>query len=59
MPACDSAALWSAHFDNAAVPPTLVRVADVITVEPEYIYARWANGQLPAELGGDGEKGDD
>lgn len=39
------------HFDCAAVPPALVEAADVITVEPEYTYARWADGQLPAELG--------
>ena len=40
-----------AHFEGNAVPPGLVRVVDVITVEPEYTYARWACGRLPAEIG--------
>ncbi|MFF0499114.1 hypothetical protein ACFYU5_22115 [Nocardia aobensis] len=33
-----------AHFDDGAVPTKLLRIADVITVEPEYTYARigWA-----------------
>ncbi|MBO0856016.1 MAG: hypothetical protein J2P18_19875 [Nocardia sp.] len=41
------------HFDGGVVPWRLVEVADVITVEPEYTYARWASGQLPSEVGGD------
>ncbi len=33
-----------AHFDGAVVPSMVVRIADVITVEPECTYARigWA-----------------
>ncbi|WP_228535084.1 hypothetical protein [Nocardia sp. BSTN01] len=33
-----------AHFDDGVVPTKLLRIADVITVEPEYTYARigWA-----------------
>lgn len=30
------------HFDGATVPDDLVQVADVITVDPEETYARWA-----------------
>ncbi|MBF6446059.1 MULTISPECIES: hypothetical protein [Nocardia] len=41
------------HFEGGVVPAKLVEVADVITVEPEYTYARWASGELPAEIGGD------
>ncbi|MDR7167927.1 nucleotide-binding universal stress UspA family protein [Nocardia kruczakiae] len=29
-----------AHFDDAVVPRTLLRIAEVITVEPECTYAR-------------------
>lgn len=39
-----------AHFEGGVIPPGLVRVADVITVEPECTYARWASGELPAEI---------
>lgn len=35
----------AAHFDGG-VPDRLVAVADVITVEPENTYARWAFEQL-------------
>lgn len=34
------------HFEGAAVPDDLVKVADVITVEPEETHARWAIPQL-------------
>ncbi|MEU6558097.1 hypothetical protein [Nocardia nova] len=39
------------HFDGRSVPAVLVGIVDVIIVEPEYTYARWASGELPAELG--------
>ncbi|WP_245547108.1 hypothetical protein [Nocardia brevicatena] len=39
------------HFDGI-VPRTLVSIADVITVNPAYTYARWSNGCLPAEVDG-------
>ncbi|MFD7844188.1 hypothetical protein ACFV4K_14785 [Nocardia sp. NPDC059764] len=39
------------HFDGAEVPPGLVQVADVVTVDDERTYARWSTGQLP-ELNG-------
>lgn len=42
----------TAHFDGAVVPSTLVRVADVITVEPECTYARCASGRPAPECGG-------
>ncbi|MEC3919300.1 hypothetical protein [Nocardia sp. CDC160] len=35
------------HFDRHEVPPELVQVADVITVDPETTYARRATGELP------------
>ncbi len=37
----------TAHFDGEAVPSKLIRVVDVITVEPEYTYSRQAT-RLPA-----------
>lgn len=37
------------HFDGI-VPRTLVSIADVITANPIYTYARWSTGQLPAEV---------
>ncbi|WP_040839799.1 hypothetical protein [Nocardia brevicatena] len=39
------------HFDGI-VPRTLVSIADVVTVNPAYTYARWSTGQLPAEVDG-------
>ncbi|WP_067565845.1 hypothetical protein [Nocardia acidivorans] len=39
------------HFDGREIPPELVQVVDVITVEPESTYARTSTGQLP-ELNG-------
>ncbi|GAB2710479.1 hypothetical protein [Nocardia thraciensis] len=41
------------HFEAREVPADLVSVVDVITVDPEHTYARWANGELP-RLGGYG-----
>ncbi len=38
------------HFDGGSVPATPAGIVDVITVE-QHIYARWASGELPAELG--------
>ncbi|QLY31256.1 hypothetical protein [Nocardia huaxiensis] len=37
------------HF-GGDIPEALVRVADVITVQPERTYARWSAGQLPEEM---------
>ena len=39
-----------AHLNGRVVPTELVRVVDVITVEPECTYARWASGWLPDEI---------
>ncbi|QLY32164.1 hypothetical protein [Nocardia huaxiensis] len=38
-----------AHF-GGRIPEELVRVVDVITVEPQRTYARWSAGQLPDEM---------
>ncbi|WP_245663208.1 hypothetical protein [Nocardia inohanensis] len=37
----------AAHFDGGTVPADLVRVADVVTVDTEETYARYATGQVP------------
>ncbi|MGW4120763.1 hypothetical protein [Nocardia sp. NPDC004711] len=34
------------HF-GGEVPADLVGVVDVVTVKPEYTYARWSSGELP------------
>ncbi|MFE3280960.1 hypothetical protein [Nocardia sp. NPDC059239] len=34
------------HF-GGEIPPELVQFVDVVTVDPENMYARWAGGQLP------------
>lgn len=36
----------ASHFDDE-IPESVVRIADVITVDPEATYARSATGQLP------------
>ncbi|MBB5916032.1 hypothetical protein BJY24_004944 [Nocardia transvalensis] len=35
------------HFADRVIPAALVEITDVITVAPEYTYARWATGELP------------
>lgn len=40
----------SADHLGGEIPEALVRVADVITVQPEKTYARWSTGQLPDEM---------
>lgn len=42
----------AAHFDDGEVPAELVKLTDVITVDPEHTYARWPLGTLPAEFDG-------
>ncbi|WP_433566926.1 hypothetical protein ACQP1O_18115 [Nocardia sp. CA-151230] len=39
----------AAHFDGD-IPGELVQVTDVITVNPEMTYARWSDGELPADV---------
>lgn len=39
------------HFDERQIPAQIVRLADVVTVDPENTYARTATGGLP-ELNG-------
>lgn len=34
------------HFDGSEVPPALIRLADVITVDDEHTYARWGGGRI-------------
>lgn len=41
----------AAHFDGGVIPSKLVRVADVITVEPVCTYARRTTGRAPADPG--------
>ncbi len=38
-----------AHFEADAPPRELVQITDVITVSPEYTYARRSTGALPEE----------
>lgn len=37
----------AAHFEGGEIPADLVQVADVITVNDEHTYARYATGELP------------
>ncbi|MCU1641607.1 MAG: hypothetical protein JWN03_1882 [Nocardia sp.] len=47
----------AAHFDGAEIPVPLVKVVDVITVDPEETYARWLLPPWPVE--GDSHSGAD
>lgn len=40
------------HFEDGIIPEDLVQACDVITVHPEYTYARWSTGDVRDELGG-------